>query len=796
MPFGLCNAPATFQNLMNDIFSNHLDDFITVYLDDIMIFSKTKAEHEKHLRTTLDILRAHKLYAKKSKCEFSTSRVEYLGHIVSDKGIEADPAKIRAIEEWPTPKNVTDIQSFLGLVGFYRRFIKNFSKIAAPMTRLIQKKVRFIWSNKEQDAFDALKKSMTTAPVLAIANPDLNLRVTADASDLALGAALEQINEDGKTQPIAFESKKLHDAELNYPTNEKELFAIVHALRTWRHYLHGRRFTVQTDHFSLKYLETQPNLSKRQARWLETLAEFDFDITYKPGKQNTVADALSRIKKAEINIINVNTLPENDKLEILEAIKEDKHFGEIYKELKKDQPAPINKALVQALKHYTIQNELLLYTALPGDINNERICIPKCDYRDRILYDNHDAPIAGHGGFDKTYELVHRLYYWPGMHNDIEEYVATCDKCQKSKASTQNPIGLLEPLPTPKTKWEQVSLDFITGLPTTGKGYDSILVFVDRLSKRAHFVATKKTVTGEGVARLFFDNIFKHHGLPHVLISDRDPRFTGKFWKTLHKLLGIQLGMSTSNHPQTDGQTERTNRTLEQILRSYVTIDQKNWDKLLTAAEFAYNNSIQASTNMSPFKIDTGQVPRTAQLQQAYAEAPVAEDMVKTVQNCVKIAQDQLQKAQAYQAYYANQRRRHHDFQVGDKVLLHKSAFSDPLREIRLPKLSPYYYGPFAISEKISTTAFKLDIPNTVEIHPVFHTSVLRLYRQRNPDEIPTDLPTENHRNNPDDNLEIERVLRTRTYRRQLQHLIKWKGKPDEEATWISDEEYFERECP
>jgi hypothetical protein len=293
LPFGLTNAPATFQALMNSVFAEFLDDFIVVYLDDILIFSKTKEEHERHVRLALDRLREHKLYAKASKCEFMKQVMPFLGHTLTPDSIKVDDNKVTAIKQWTEPKNITELRSFLGLANYYRRFVRDFSKIAAPLTWLLKKDVPYQWTVDHQRAFDNLKSALSTTPVIISPDPDKPYLLTTDASDTAIGAVLTQDLGHGQ-QPIAFESRKLTPAERNYPTHDKEMLAIVHALKIWRHYLEGANLKVITDHNSLIHFNSQPNLSRRQARWMEFVQQFDLDITYAPGKTNAVADALSR----------------------------------------------------------------------------------------------------------------------------------------------------------------------------------------------------------------------------------------------------------------------------------------------------------------------------------------------------------------------------------------------------------------------------------------------------------------------------------------------------------------------
>ena len=304
LPFGLTNAPATFMHLMHSIFREQLDDFIVIFLDDILVYSRDLSSHVAHVRKTFEILRQHSLFAKVSKCEFFRSSVHYLGHVVSEQGLSPDPAKVQAVANWKVPMNVSEIRSFLGLAGYYRRFIKNFARIAAPLTNLTRKNHPFAWSLREGEAFNQLKTVLQNAPVLQLADQQKDYIVTTDASDYAMGAVLSQVWDDGE-HPVAFESRKMNPAEQNYPTHERELLAVIHALRTWRHYLLGRKFIIVSDHHSLKFLQTQPQLSRRQARWLEFLAEFDFEIVHRPGKSNVVADALSRLNHIEVQDLGV-----------------------------------------------------------------------------------------------------------------------------------------------------------------------------------------------------------------------------------------------------------------------------------------------------------------------------------------------------------------------------------------------------------------------------------------------------------------------------------------------------------
>ena len=294
LPFGLTNAPATFMRLMNDIFRPYLDKFILTFFDRMLCYSDTAEDHLRHLRIVLQTLRDHKLYANKEKCYFFLQELEFIGHIVGKDGIKLDPAKVKAILEWPTPRNATEVRRFHGLANYYRRFVKDFSKIASPLNELTGERSKFYWGPAAEEAFRNLKEAIASVPNLVPFDFEKETRVTTDASDVAVGAELSQKDANGKWHPTAFYSAKLTPTEVKYPTHERELLAIIHALKTWRHYLEGRHFEIVTDHHGLRYIQTQPLLSKRQAGWLEFLQEYDYEIHYSPGTTNVVADALSR----------------------------------------------------------------------------------------------------------------------------------------------------------------------------------------------------------------------------------------------------------------------------------------------------------------------------------------------------------------------------------------------------------------------------------------------------------------------------------------------------------------------
>ncbi len=707
MPFGLTNAPATFMRLMHDIFRPLLDQCVIVYLDDILIFSKNEQEHEQHVRQVLQLLRKHKLYAKLSKCSFFQPAVDFLGHTVSAQGISMDAHKVKAILDWPQPADVKELRSFLGLAAYYMKFVSHHAAITAPLTDLLHHDAAWAWDTTHQQAFSALKSAVSAAGVLTIPDPNGEFTVATDASDYAIGAVLEQ-----NGRPVAFESRKLSPRERLWPTHEKELLAIVHALKTWRVYLDGRRTRLITDHASLRFLDTQKTLTPKQARWKEALASYDMDIQYRPGHTNVVADALSRRPDFQLNALTTMT-------------QDDAMLKALHAAYQHDKSALKSSSQFVDGVRYLTDSKGIRRVYIPEDARS---------LQQSILELHHDSAAAGHLGKDKTLASILRYFYWPRIAASVSEYVSTCDDCQHNKPANSKPGGLLQPLPIPEQPWQHISMDLITQLPRTARGWDSIFVVVDRLTKMIHALPTTTDVKAPQLAQLFIDSIFRQHGLPQAIVSDRDPKFTSNFWRAVMKRIHCQQAMSTARHPQTDGQTERANRTLKEMLRSYVNARQDDWDQYLAPLEFAYNNAHNASTGQTPFYLNHGFHP-ASQIQlipAAVSETPAAMQFVDNIHNALIQAKQAIADAQTRQARNANRSRRDISFQIGDQVLLSTSN----LRTVT--GLQPRWIGPFPVKSIINPVAVQLDLPKAFRMHASFHVSQIRHYKTsaRYPDRI------------------------------------------------------------
>ncbi|GAU51348.1 hypothetical protein TSUD_412960 [Trifolium subterraneum] len=650
MPFGLTNAPAVFMDYMNRIFQPYLDKFVVIFIDDILIYSKDPREHAEHLRI-------------------------FLGHVISQGGVSVDPSKVEAVLNWERPRTVSEIRSFLGLAGYYRRFILGFSEIALPLTRLTRKGAAFVWDELCENSFNLLKQKLTSAPVLVIPDPDKQYVVYCDASNKGLGCVLMQ---EGAV--VAYASRQLKPHEENYPTHDLELAAIIFVLKIWRHHLYGVQFALYSDHKSLRYLFDQKELNMRQRRWMEYLKDFDFELNYHPGKANVVADALSR-KALYASEILMHQCGLYEKFRDMNLSVTYRKGGVKLNriELTCDLRSTIGSAQEKDMDLQRSIGKPEFTVADDGVIQfGSRICVPNdADLKRSILEEAHKSGFSIHPGSTKMYHDLKKNYWWLNMKTEIAEFVSRCIVCQQVKIEHQKPAGPLQPLEIPEWKWEHITMDFVTGLPRNQKGEDSIWVIVDRLTKSAHFITVKSTYRASRYAEIFLEEIVKLHGVPLRIVSDRDPTFTSHFWRAFQKAMGTRLRMSTSNHPQTDGQSERTIQTLEDMLRACILEDGGNWSKHLHLIEFAYNNSYHASIGMAP-----------------------------------------------YEAL-----RRPIEFDEGDHVFLRVTPKLGLRGVFKTKKLAPRYIEPYQILKRVGPVAYELALPPSLSrMHDVFHVSQLKKF--------------------------------------------------------------------
>lgn len=792
MPFGLTNAPAVFQHFMNDVFRDMLDHTVLIYLDDILVFSENPDQHTDHVKKVLQRLIDNGLYCSHEKCEFNVTRTEFLGFIVSSDGIEMAQDKVQSVQDWPEPKKLRDIQQFLGFANFYRRFIKGYSRIIIPLTRLLKKNSTFNFDDAARTAFRTIKERFSDASILRHFIPDLETVIETDASDFAISAILSQYH--GKElRPVAFMSRKMLPAELNYEIHDKELLAIVSAVKLWRHYLEGlsKPFIILTDHQALQYFQTSKTLTRRQARWSEIINHHKYVIRYRPGDKSGKPDALSRrpdyaeggkasesdpqilLRPLEISASG----PQGLQSSLQEDLRTYQNLDPDLVDIKQKLTIPLanrDDELTNELKDYEVRNGLLHLRGL--------ICVPNHEgIKVRILHQAHDVIELGHPGQAKTLEVVQRQFHWPRMREFINEYINSCDACQRNKAVHHRKYGLLNPLPVPTGPWRSLSMDHVVDLPRSN-GYDSVLVVVDRLTKQAHFILADKTDTASDLARQFLENIFRLHGLPSDIVSDRGTTFRSGWWKAFLKMLKIKPNLSTAFHPETDGQTERVNQTLELHLRIFCDYLQSNWSELLPLAEFAYNSTYHSSIGMTPFYANYGYHPRLS-ITIEDDQVPAASDHVVEVRRAHELAKDNIRTALKQHTFWANKKRTPApDFQVGDKVwLLRRNiATARPSRKLDSKKL-----GPFQILDKVGNLAYRLELPDSMEIHPVFHVSLLEKFvPNRHPQRTVAPPPDPTVTAGGEELYTVERILDSRWQRDSLQYFVHWEGYPIEERTW------------
>ncbi|KAJ9543487.1 hypothetical protein OSB04_023194 [Centaurea solstitialis] len=727
MPFGLTNAPATFQAIMNDVFRP--------------LLRKTVVK----------------------KCSFGQTAVEYLGHIINGQGVAMDPKKIEAVVDWPVPKNVKGLRGFLGLTGYYRKFIRHYGSIARPLTDLT-KKDSFQWNEAAQQAFDALKQALVSAPLLALPDFQLPFIVECDASGRGIGAVLLQQN-----QPIAYFSKALSPRNLAKSAYEREIMALVLAVQHWRPYLLGKKFVVSTDQKSLKFLLQQRITTPDQQNWVAKLLGYDFDICYKPGRENRAADALSRrVAEGDFHA-TISTPIWVQGSSMLEEIKSD---PSLQKQRIECETNP------SKYPGFTVCNGVLYY--------KNRLVLPKASkFIPILLTEFHQSASGGHSGYYRTYRRLAANLYWPGMVADVQKFVRECVLCQRCKADSTAPGGLLQPLPIPTAIWEDVSLDFIVGLPKS-KGFDAILVVVDRLSKYGHFVLLKHPYTAKSIAEVFVKEVVRHHGIPKSIVSDRDPIFLSLFWREIFRSQGTQLNMSSAYHPESDGQTEVVNRCLETYLRCFAVDQPRTWALWIPWAEFWYNSTFHGSTGRSPFEVVYGRKPPTVMQfvpGEVRVHAVVAE--LQDRDEALKQLKIHLNRAQTIMKEHADKKRREVQFQVGEWVYVKLKPYRQVSVAQRIyQKLAARFFGPFKVVERVGPVAYKVDLPASSRIHPVFHASLLKKAVAAPVDSV---LPPELEINSADFPSPTA-ILAARTITNhgeaELQWLIQWKDHPREEATW------------
>ena len=786
MNFGPCSAPAQWTRLMETILRPYLTKFCIVYLDDLTIYSKTPEEHMEHLEMVYRLLAKNRIFLRFGKCIFFATKIEFLGWVVEDGKLGASTKKLELVQEWPTPNSKKAVRSFVGFANFYRRLIKNYTVILKPLTDLLKDDVpdageAFInrWKTSHDEAFAKIKEALCTAPVVAIANPALPYILEVDASQDAVGGILSQLH-DGVKHVIEYFSKRTGPSQEHYFPYKLEMLALITCLTHWRHLLLNSKFLIEihTDHLALKSLETTKNPSRMYLRWSQFISQFKFRVIHVPGTKNP-ADFLSRPDPKQV-------LPDNDPITISEDDNTEEaspqfnyfqYFGEIMDGLNhvegtsdqlffafndSDSETEILEEqnllpeTVKSIREATGKDPYALYVSQNQEKfpkfrfergllwNDVSLYIPAAvpAIRKQIFQQCHGIPTAGHYSPDTTVRKIRKFYFWPNMREDIAEAVRKCEACAYRKRHNFLP-RMLRPHDIPAECWDVIFMDQVSGFPSTPEGYDSIYVFVDKLSKMVHFVPTiKRGLTKEKLAEYFFQHIFRLHGLPKTIVSDRTPLVDNAFWKTLFSLVGTKFNITTPNHPQTDSSAEAHVQICTSLLRQFVNEQQNDWYSLLPAVEFAHNSTPNL-TGYSPYEIVYNRTPRTpaSLLHEEACKEFVPTHTTATTRQAMAGGKDLLARHQRIirdvQAFMQKQREkmlnpgphRRFDkrvFKPGERVLVSTKYKSKTARGT--DKLAPLYEGPFRVLKvHAQGQSYTLEIPQAMkrQMNPVFNVKHL-----------------------------------------------------------------------
>ena len=722
MPFGLVNAPATFQRLMEVVLAGLAREGCLVYLDDVLVMGKTMEEHNRNLEKVLDRLRAAGLRLKPKKCYFAQLEVDYLGHVVSADGIKTDPRKAQAVREFPTPRNVREVRSFVGLASYYRKFIPNFSKVAGPLHALTKKDVVFTWTPECQSAFQELKRLLISAPLLTYPKFDRPFILETDASGDGVGAILAQCQDDNSVKPVAYASRSLQQHEKHYGVTELEGLAVVWAVKHFRHYLYGHKCKVYTDHEALKALLNTPRPSGKLARWGLALQELDLEIFYRPGKGNSNADALSRSPLPDVGaddapygVISAVSVQENadtsiDDLATLQ--REDPQLEAIITYLETGVlPSEENSAKRIALtqSQYLIEEGVLYHVEPDSTLR----VIPPEKTRKQLFTEAHGGRFGGHLGDVKVHSELQRHYWWPEMRKDVSRWCKGCLVC-----ATRSPGRAVKPPLTPipvAGPFDRIGVDVIQ-FPRSRDGHQYAVVFVDYLTKWPEvFAVTDQSAAT--IAKLLVEEIVSRHGVPAEVLSDRGQAFLSGLMKEVEMLLGFHKVNTTAYHPQTDGLVERFNRTLTAMLAKTVERGGRDWDQRLPYVLFSYRASLQESTQESPFFLLYGRDPRLptesvlspSKSRQLTDLKEYGTELAVKMSQAWELARQSVGKAQKRQKAFYDKRAREPNFNVGERVFLLKPAETTGANR----KFARPFHGPYRITDMETNNAYirRIDRP-------------------------------------------------------------------------------------
>ena len=638
LSMGLTNAVATFARIMNELLKDFIGVFVLVYIDDILIYSASIEEHETHVKLVINVLAKHGFKVKLSKCDLIKTSVKFLGHVVSENGLQPNPELIAALYQTPIPKTFKQVKSFIGLATYYRKFIKNFGIIAAPLNSVKDTGKSIDWTNESQVAYDTLRDILASDLVLIIPNLEEPFILATDSCDYGMGSVLAQLRNDNE-RPVAYFSKSFTKTERNYSVSEKELFAIVASMEHFKHYLFGKKFTVYSDHRPLSWLLKCDKPAQRLARWLMRIEHFDFEIIYREGPKNGNADGLSRMP------VDVNDEPDSpsvpseeynddyiicllsDQEESIPLVNdqlakrqlEDQDIKWIFdlvsaygntKPTLNEQTSATRQAFMDIYDDLVIRENKLFKKATDTHGNKYfQFILPQAQLK-QVLENLHCSKFSGHLGVDKTWQRINERFYYPHLRQLAKQFVVECESCQKVK-SVQEPTAPLQPIRPIKPR-QLVTTDITGPLPATARGNKYVLVVCDHFSKLV-MVYTNLVSMPDQLASTVADkliNYFCVFGIPDAILSDRGTNFQAALVSELLDLLDIHRLRTTAFHSMGNGLVERYNRTLKDMLTAFINEQQNDWDKYLDQLTFAYNSATNATTNFSPFEVHFGEKPK------------------------------------------------------------------------------------------------------------------------------------------------------------------------------------------
>ena len=698
-PMGLRNSPLTCQRLINSIFQGFIGNGLFVYLDDLILVSRDVDSHLEKLDLVLQKFADAGLKLNLPKCKFLKSSIEFLGHIVDSNGIHTTNAKIKAVQKFPTPNSVDQVRSFLGLAGYYRAFVQNFSSIASPLTQLLEKDVPFQWNDAQQQSFHALKHALTHSPVLAFPDYSLPFVMYTDASALGIGAVLMQQVDGRRPHVIAYASRTLNDAESRYSVTHLEALAVVAMLRHFRDIIFGYPITVFTDHSAVTQLFKGKNLTGRLARWFLTIEEFDPVIKYVPGKANTVADALSRnVPVAAVTEIN-NFSPQ----ELSAAQRNDPVWSAVIYALESGDDVALPKLPVP-LHQFSLHSNVLCRNVKVNDDHVTQFVIPE-SLVPTVLFLIHDSPQSGHPGRDKSLAVARKKYYWPKMRLDVHNHVANCVSCAQTKGSTST-APILE-YPTPAGPFQTVAIDLLQ-LPRSIQGSTYVLVCVDHFS-RFVILAPMRNKSAPVVAHALVSHLLCPFTTPSVLLSDNGTEFKNAVLSNICQQYHIKQTFITAHHPASNGLVERTNRKILEILRHVAGQFHECWEDWLPHVAACINGSVNASTGKTPYYVVYGEEKRQPYDLLVQPRKPLynADDYDTLHLHALKeihaAVRERLQASRSEMLQRQHDRATPVSLEIGDTVF--KSA---PERQ---NKLNPKFSGPFLLTDRLHGNKFRVFDP-------------------------------------------------------------------------------------